>query len=87
MKLKHGASAYRNGRCKCAVCTKANRETCNQERANRIARLAADPTLATHGKATTYSNWGCRCEPCTKAGRTHNALYYEMRKLRRAGQG
>ncbi|MGH3497426.1 MAG: hypothetical protein ACRDP1_08180, partial [Nocardioidaceae bacterium] len=30
----------------------------------RAARLAADPTLAVHGKVSTYTNWGCRCNLC-----------------------
>lgn len=38
-----------------------------QTRAERAARIAADPSLARHGRAGTYKDWGCRCAPCTAA--------------------
>jgi len=39
------------------------------QRAKREALLAADPTAAEHGKASTYGNWGCRCKLCLLAWR------------------
>jgi len=66
--VKHGAGAYRTGRCKCVVCTKEHSARQVRENAVRAERLAADPTLAvTHGSKNTYNNWLCRCELCKAA--------------------
>lgn len=67
MTWKHGVSAYRNGLCRCSVCTEGNTRRALREKVVRKARLAADPSLRPHGSASTYTNWGCRCEPCSKA--------------------
>lgn len=73
--MKHGASAYRHGLCRCEVC----RADVYREVSLRAARLAADPSLAPHGDRSTYTNWGCRCADCT---RVHVAYCADRRKLR-----
>jgi hypothetical protein len=80
----HGASGYRTYGCRCATCTTAHTERHRNERANRIARLKADPSLAPHGRAETYKNWGCRCERCTDA---HSRRCAEYKRRRRERQG
>ena len=71
MTAAHGtATGYVTG-CRCEPCTEANADRCRDMKRSRRQRLADDPSLAPHGKASTYSNWGCRCEPCTRAHRTY----------------
>lgn len=79
----HGlASTYRSARyrCRCDACCAANTLRYRDEKAQRAERLAADPTLAPHGKTTTYTNWGCRCEPCSKANADRCAAWKAARK-------
>lgn len=67
MARTHGlASNYRNG-CRCPACRTAHNQFTNDAIRRRKQRIAADPSLATHGHASTYNNWGCRCTPCTNA--------------------
>jgi len=64
----HGSeSTYNNWKCRCDACRAANTRYLARRKAERVARLAVDPSLAEHGRASTYNNWGCRCEPCTTA--------------------
>lgn len=49
-------------------------------RAERMARLEADPTIREHGNAGTYFDWGCRCEPCCGAAREYQQAGRERRK-------
>ena len=72
----HGRSRYVNHGCRCDICTAANTEVAMAGRRTRTERLAADPTLAEHGRRSTYTNWGCRCEPCTEA---HSLFLRERR--------
>lgn len=53
----------RDGR-ECITCRNAAHETKRQERRRA---LAADPSLAEHGRLTTYNDWMCRCQPCRDA--------------------
>lgn len=63
----HGSlTRYRKG-CRCGKCRAANAKRFREDQADRIARLAADPSIREHGVAATYHNWGCRCVPCTRA--------------------
>lgn len=71
--LPHGRTRYVAYGCRCEVCTAANTEYATAARNRRIVRLLNDPSLATHGKASTYINWGCRCDECKVAGAKHNA--------------
>jgi hypothetical protein len=66
--------------CRCSECREANRVYRIADVARRTARLAADPTLAPHGKAVTYSNWGCRCAPCSTAHSARCRAYKLRRK-------
>lgn len=47
-------------------------------------RLAADPSLATHGRASTYDNWLCRCVRCRQANAQRMAISRADRKERLA---
>jgi len=78
--VKHGASAYRNGRCLCEICTEDHRARHARENASRVARLAADPSLAPHGSRQTYVNWGCRCAACSEAHSAYCASYYKANR-------
>lgn len=83
MSATHGlAGTYRRKEyaCRCPDCTGANTRRARSEKTARARRLAADPTLAEHGRASTYTNWGCRCPDCTKA----NSEKCAARKNRRA---
>lgn len=83
--MKHGASAYRNGRCRCDVCRAANTHLQAELREKRQRRLLLDSTAAEHGTASTYANWKCRCDDCKKANvekcadywATHGAARYD----------
>lgn len=75
--MKHGASAYRRGACRCLECTEDHRQRRNREMAAR--RGAADTP---HGTWTAYLNWGCRCLACTEAQR----LYNGRNRARRRGE-
>jgi len=84
----HGAAKYRakpHLRCRCDVCTEAHSARVAAEKVERAQRLAADPTLAEHGKADTYQNWRCRCVPCVEAHsqRCHD---YKVRTGRATGK-
>lgn len=64
MPPEHG---YQMG-CRCDVCKRAKaRDAMRVKRAERSARLKADPTLRMHGDSNTYTNWGCRCTLCCAA--------------------
>lgn len=52
------------GQRECRTCTRANARASETSRA---ARLAADPSLAPHGRESTYDGWRCRCGPCRAA--------------------
>ena len=41
----------------------------------KAAQLAADPTLARHGRPGTYTNWGCRCDECRAAWSAYFRVY------------
>jgi len=65
---RHGTrSAYTHHKCSCPECLAENTRYWRAYRAAKATQLAADPSLAPHGNASTYDNWGCRCVPCTAA--------------------
>lgn len=83
MSATHGTAwIYRNMRyaCRCDDCRTANTERARAEKRSRVARLAADPTLAPHGKASTYNNWGCRCPLCVAANTERGRAYKQGRR-------
>ncbi|KAB2344828.1 hypothetical protein [Actinomadura rudentiformis] len=57
---------YRYG-CRCRPCTDAHRQLIAEQKADRLARAAADPSIVPHGTTSGYINWDCRCDPCTDA--------------------
>lgn len=80
------SSGYTNQGCRCAECSEGHRLQQAAGAAARRAALTADPTIATHGLASTYQNYGCRCEPCKDAQRKairDRAVYYSRLKERR----
>lgn len=77
----HGSyTTYGNHGCRCADCRTAWRLWSRERRAQRIALLALDPSLAEHGKASTYVNWGCRCSPCSEARRIRDSKLPSRRR-------
>jgi hypothetical protein len=58
---------YTNHRCRCELCTAAQREYQQRLRARYLERPRED--LA-HGTYNAYANYGCRCDACREA---HNA--------------
>ncbi len=67
--VKHGVTAYKNGRCRCRVC-RAAAVADHREWANRSRMV--DLVGMTHGTISTYNNYGCRCEPCRAAKSDYN---------------
>lgn len=65
----HGASGYRNYGCRCNRCSGDHTTYHLQLREKRAAKLAANPSLRSHGDVSTYFNYKCRCDPC-RAART-----------------
>lgn len=76
--LKHGYTGYNRYKCRCDVCTQANRERNhrNTQRRTELLQSGGAPKNLKHGTASTYGNWGCRCDPCTKAGTEKCRSYY-----------
>lgn len=79
---KHGTlSTYAHG-CRCELCSEANtgfHRTARQERAERLAR---DPSIVVHGRASTYTNWCCRCLACITAHAEECRKHAEARKAK-----
>lgn len=72
--VPHGTvGGYTNWKCRCEPCSVAHSRKLKAGKADRKARLDADPTVVEHGRVATYSGWGCRCEPCRTASRTYYA--------------
>jgi len=78
---RHNTRRGYNLGCRCPRCRELHRLAKRQGDAERAERLAADPTLATHGNCSTYSNWKCRCGPCTAAYSVYNAADKARRRL------
>jgi hypothetical protein len=67
---RHGTPhAYRNLRCRCRRCKRANADSVRERQTVRAAMLLMNPNIVEHGRASTYGNWKCRCAPCTEAWR------------------
>ena len=75
MTFKHGASAYKNHRCRCEICREANTAKLAAWRARQPAGEF------THG-VSGYTNHRCRCEVCTEAHRAYNRAHYQASKRR-----
>ena len=78
--MKHGASAYRAGRCRCEICTADHHDRVMCERESRRQRLEAGIAPSFEHGAYAYNNWGCRCEICTKANRAKSRAWYQQAK-------
>lgn len=77
----HGTlNGYTNRGCRCPACREESRKSGAAQRAQRVARMAADPTVAPHGLASTYGNWGCRCPECTRAWSIQSLDYNRRRR-------
>lgn len=73
----HGYSGYTNYRCRCVVCTEANR--LRQREARAFWRKSREDIRATgheqvvrnisHG-ISGYTNYSCRCTTCVTANRS-----------------
>jgi hypothetical protein len=80
--LTHGWQAYRKHGCRCDRCRDGHANYVFAENKKRATRLAADPSLAPHGRVSTYTNWGCRCLVCTVAHARHCRARYLARRAR-----
>jgi hypothetical protein len=80
----HGASGYKNYQCRCERCRAAHAAEQYGFRAQRAARLAADPTLRPHGDAHTYHQWKCRCRPCKDAWAARARAYASRQRAKAA---
>jgi hypothetical protein len=76
--MKHGASAYRRGRCSCDICKADNTARHAREQQARYER-GLPPDDPRHGTDNAYRNWGCRCDACAEAGAIANARSYARR--------
>lgn len=71
---KHGEHLrYKRG-CRCAKCTKANRE---------YARSLKGTEPPAHGTESAYINYGCRCTPCTRARSAAERARKALRRQRK----
>jgi hypothetical protein len=70
--MKHGAAAYRDGRCRCQICADDHRDRAWRENQVRRERLEAGTAPPFRHGFGGYSNWGCRCDVCTKANAAHS---------------
>lgn len=52
------------------------------QREERAQMLAADPTIAAHGRLYTYDAWGCRCPECKEAKSQYSTRQAAARKER-----
>lgn len=78
----HNAKGYVYYGCRCPVCTRANTDRANKQRAARAARVAQGDPAVPHGTTGGYTNWGCHCEACTKANTDDCARRKQIRKER-----
>lgn len=69
--IDHGVSGYTHHRCRCEVCTEANRKWCLEYRRRPISEKRFQ-----HGRSA-YANHGCRCEVCRGAQRMYGRKYRE----------
>jgi hypothetical protein len=62
---RHGTTnGYRNLKCRCERCRRANADDAAQRKA---ARRNAPTPRRVHGTVNGYDNYSCRCARCTKA--------------------
>lgn len=89
---RHGTlNGYSNLRCRCEACRAANTAQNKRQRAERQARILADPSIAPHGAESTYFNYRCPCTLCKEAhrvgdARRKSARYEAVAQQARAGQ-
>lgn len=75
----HGQiTGYTYHGCRCAKCTKINRE---HKQKNRVTRQSKPIPEHVHGTTNGYSNYGCRCEDCKEAHTAAQALWRERQKI------
>ena len=79
MTFTHGASAYVNHHCRCAVCRAGNAERTRIRRHQRREYGARNPSCIPHGYGG-YANWLCRFPICAEANRASCAERYHKRR-------
>lgn len=72
--------SYVHLRCRCVLCTEANREHQRSWRAKK-------KEVPKHGTSNGYFNYGCKCDPCKDAGSAANKRNAQRRKERLAAKG
>lgn len=83
--IKHGTvHAYREHKCRCEPCVKANYANAKQWRNN--ARNRPTPE-SVHGSINGYSIYGCRCGPCKAASTAARRRLVERRRQMRETLG
>lgn len=77
-KVTHGAGAYRNHGCRCAICTRENtvyglayRHRTGRNRPK--GQWEAERPKAQHGGKDRYLRHGCRCDLCVEGERARRA--------------
>jgi hypothetical protein len=85
-RFTHGASGYRNYKCRCKVCTEGHRLYQIKLRARRreIVETLGVPSYVEHG-ASAYRNWYCRCGVCKFAHKERGNAEYWARKAKGEG--
>lgn len=78
--IDHGTIGGYKAGCKCSPCLAAKKAVSIADKASRLARAAADPSVIPHGTVSGYRNWGCRCAECRAAGSAATA-YSKSRRL------
>lgn len=82
MSVVHGYSAYRNSKCRCALCTQAASAYMASWRAQKSGLPEGDPR---HGTTNGYINYKCRCNDCCAANTASGRARYQARKARKVG--
>lgn len=84
MSIAHGkVGNYRSGRqCRCAACTRANRDY--QRKYTRFRAAREIPPDVEHGLKQTYTNWMCRCWKCKTANTVWCNIYKWQRRQKDA---
>jgi hypothetical protein len=77
--IRHGYSAYGNGRCRCDAC-RAAWNAYSRERRRRHSTLDLPPHV-THGTHNAYTNYLCRCVSCRAANSAYQRAWRASRMV------
>ncbi len=78
--MKHNAWTYRDGKCRCEICTADHRDRQRRENQDRRRRLETGTAPPLEHGVHAYTNWGCRCETCTEANKARCRAYWLARR-------